>query len=288
MNKKLLAIAVCTCIAGSAQAVTVAGWDFSQWQEAGQLSTNGTTSTSNLPANYSAYDATFNAGAGAASFGTLYFDGSFGSTSVSQGTPSGTTAFAPTTGSPQGTGSLDSNLQGPVQTHVGTLPFLSGKPAGVGFEAFPVLEAEGQTFQHSLSMTARTAVDVVFRADTSSLTAPGEGGVGWSLSFAGKTFPGAGDSPVDVAFSTNGSSFTTIGSVNLTQTDQRFRVKLSNATGPPTENAYVRLSLDPATAQPIIDNVTLDAIYVPEPGQMLQLVSGVAGLLALVRRRARA
>lgn len=288
MNKKLLAIAVCTCIAGSAQAVTVAGWDFSQWQEAGQLSTDGTTSASSLPANYSAYDLTFNAGSGAAAFGTLYFDGSFGSSSVAQGTPPGSTAFAPTTGSPQGTGSLDSNLQGPVQTRVGTLPFLGGKPSGVGFEAFPVLKAEGQTFQHSLSMTARTAVDVVFRADTSSLTSPGQGGVGWSLGFAGKTFPGAGASPVEVAFSTNGSSFTTIGTVNLTETDQSFRVKLSNPTGAPAENAYVRLSLDPAVAQPIIDNVTLDAIYVPEPGLLAQLASGAVGLLALVRRRSRA
>jgi hypothetical protein len=57
---------------------------------------------------------------------------------------------------------------------------------------------------------------------------------------------------------------------------------------PPTENAYGRLSLDPATAQPILDHVTLDAVYVPEPGLAAQLASGVVGLLALALRRHRA
>src|SRR5262245_22436857 len=217
MMKQLLAIALGPWIAASAQAVTVAGWDFSQWQEAGQLSTDGTTSQSTLAANYSAYDLTFNSGSGAAAFGTLYFDGSFGSTAVAQGSPPGTTSFAPTTGSPQGAGSLSSNREGPVQARVGTLPFLGGKAPGVGFEAFPVLKAEGQTFQHALSMTARTAVDVVFRANTTSLTSPGEGGVGWSVSFAGKTFPGSGPAVVGVAFSSDGASFTPPVNVNLTE-----------------------------------------------------------------------
>jgi hypothetical protein len=286
MNKKLLAIAGLSCIAGSAQAVTVAGWDFSQWQSAGRLSTNGTTTTSSLPANYSAYDSTFNAGAGAATFGTLHFDGSFGSTLVSEATPFGNTAFAPTSGSPQGDGSLDLNLDGPVQAFVGTLPFVSG-PAGVAFDNFPVLKSEGQTFQNALSMTARSAVDVVFHADTTSITSPGQGGVGWSLRFAGKTFPGSGPSPVSVSFSTNGSSYSNVGSVNLTETEQEFRLQLNSAASPPSEHAYVRLNLNPAAAQPIIDNVTVDAIYVPEPGHWAQLASGALGLLALVRRRVR-
>jgi hypothetical protein len=109
--------------------------------------------------------------------------------------------------------------------------------------------------------------------------------VGWSVSFAGKTFPGSGPSPVNVTFSTDGSSFSNAGSVNLTETDQRFRLELSSAASPPSEQVYVRLNLNPAAAQPIIDNVTVDAIYVPEPGQLLQLASGALGLLALVRRR---
>jgi hypothetical protein len=285
MKRQLIAFGVCTWFAAASQAVTVAGWDFSQWQSAGVLSTDGTTSTSSLPANYSAYDLTFNAGAGAAAFGTLHFDGSFGSTSVGQGTPIGTTAFGPTSGSPQGTGSLQANRSGPTQDFVGTLPYLSGKAPGVEFDHFPVLKSEGQTFQNPLSMTARSAVDVVFEADTSSLTNPGEGGVGWSVSFAGKTFPGSGPSPVNVTFSTDGSIFSNVGSVDLTQTEQTFRIPLSSAASPPSEQVYVRLNLNPAAAQPIIDNVTVDAIYVPEPGQLLQLASGALGLLTLVRRR---
>ncbi len=285
MKKKLLAIAGISSIAASAQAVTVAGWDFSQWQSAGRLSTNGTTSTSSLPANYSAYDPTFNAGADAASFGTLHFDGSFGSTPVAQGVPMGTTAFAPTSGSPQGEGSLESNREGPVQTQVGTLPHLAG-PARVPFDQLTVLEAEGQTFQNSLAMTARSPVDVVFEADTSSLGA-GQNGVGWSLSFAGKTFEGSGNASVDIEFSTNGTTFSPIGSVLLTEVDQAFEVDLSNAAGTGSQSAFVRLGLDPSAGQPILDNVALNAIYVPEPGQWLQLLSGAGGLLALSRRRMR-
>jgi hypothetical protein len=35
-----------------------------------------------------------------------------------------------------------------------------------------------------------------------------------------------------------------------------------------------------------VDNVTLDVIAVPEPGMGVQLLAGVAGLVALFRRRA--
>jgi len=65
--------------------MTVAGWDFSQYLGAGVLSTDGSTFTSTLSANYSEWDATGNAGADAAMYGTMYMDCSFGSTNVSAG-----------------------------------------------------------------------------------------------------------------------------------------------------------------------------------------------------------
>jgi hypothetical protein len=99
----ILSIAVSASIAGSAQAYLVAGWDFSQYFNDGLLSIDGATYQNTLSANYSDLDPTFGAGAESAAFGTLYFNGSFGSTSVS---PTGnlTEEFLPTAGS------LTSNL----------------------------------------------------------------------------------------------------------------------------------------------------------------------------------
>ena len=119
MNKKLCAIAALIAVsalaAGSAGAATVAGWDFSQYRGDGRL----TPFTDTLPANYSELDPTFNAGSGAAAIGTLYFDGSFGSSST-------VTDFLPTAGTmnctrvPNGgilgaEGCAVPNLNGPVR-----------------------------------------------------------------------------------------------------------------------------------------------------------------------------
>src|SRR5258706_9280827 len=93
MNRKLRVaapvIALSALLAGPGQAVVTvaAGWDFSQYQGAGSLAPFSNT----LPANYSDSDPTFNAGNGSAAFGTLYFDGSNGSSNT-------VTDFLPTAG----------------------------------------------------------------------------------------------------------------------------------------------------------------------------------------------
>src|SRR5262245_32887566 len=93
MNRKLrvmtplVAVSVLAAVSASAMQV-VAGWDFSQFRGNNRLEP---IVTNTVPANYSAFDPTFNAGSGSAAFGTLYFDGSNGSSSSS-------TAFLPTVG----------------------------------------------------------------------------------------------------------------------------------------------------------------------------------------------
>ncbi len=254
------AIAVSVCAATpAARAGVVAGWDFSQYFGAGLLSTDGSTFVETLPANYSEEDPTANAGSESAAFGTMYLDGTFGSTAVGAG--SGTESFVPTSRS------LVSNLDAPADA-IGTNPF----------DSHTVLRNEGQTSTELLSMTARAATNAVFRADLTSVPATGSN---WRVSFAGKTF--SGSSTVGVEFSTDGSGYSNAGSVDLTTTDATHQVFLASAA---SETAYVRLNF-PAPAgggvnQAIIDNV---AISVPEPGSLGLALGLAAGLAGCARRR---
>ena len=47
----------------------------------------------------------------------------------------------------------------------------------------------------------------------------------------------------------------------------------------------MRLAMGAGNATPVIDNVAVEAIPLPEPGAMLQLAAGMAGLFALSRLR---
>ena len=52
-----------------------------------------------------------------------------------------------------------------------------------------------------------------------------------------------------------------------------------------TDTAFVRLSLDPTSGQPVIDNVPIHATPGPEPGATLMSMAGLLTLWALRRRR---
>jgi hypothetical protein len=258
MTARLLAIAstIATHVLSAstpcaAQPKLIAGWDFSQYFGDGLLSIDGLTFTTTLDANYSDLDPTFGAGAESALFGTMYIDGSFGSTAVSADA-SGDEAILPTGGS------LTSNLDVPLAS----------------FDAFTVLQDEGQASFNYLSMTAQTSASMVFKADAGT---PQSGN--WILSFAGKTF--SGTSMVGVDFSTAGSGYGISGSVNLDTGDAQYIVDLGPAT---STTAFVRLNFNPVGIdQPILDNV---AISVPEPAALAQGLAVVAGLLFCARRRA--
>jgi hypothetical protein len=48
------------------------------------------------------------------------------------------------------------------------------------------------------------------------------------------------------------------------------------------DEVCVRLGLDPANGQPVVDNV---AVFLPEPGLASSLVAGVLAIAVLERRR---
>jgi len=249
MKSRYLAIAsivaLSVALAGAAHAESiVAGWDFSQFQVDGIRTIDGTTTTTSLPANYSSFDTSFNAGSDAATYGTATLG----------------TGIIPTHGS------LESNIDGTVLG-----------PGDVSMDARTVLKEEGQIFTELMSLTLSGGADsVVFMADLSGET---ESDTGWKATFGGTSL--GGDSEVTVEFSTDGSSYTTIDTVTLDETDQEFPFDLGARVG---DEAYVRLTLDPSLGgQPVIDNMT---IALPEPGSTLGLMMGFTTLLGLARRRA--
>lgn len=273
MKRNLLAIAAmigAITFGGSAQALMVAGWDFSQYLGAGLLSIDGAEFTDTLGANYShlvpaAATNSGIAGVGpqAAAFGTMYLNGQFGSTNVQAG--SGAETLLPTASVG---GSLASNL---------TAPIADGFP--LQFDVFTTLQNEGQTFAESLAMIAPGAGSVVFGIDLTS-TLPG---LDWSVSFGARTF--AGTESIGIEFSTNGVDFDFVGSVNLTTIDSPFVVGLGSEL---TNQAFVKFVFDAPEGpnQAIFDNVAVSATLIPEPGTALLLLTGLAGIAAHSRRRA--
>jgi hypothetical protein len=129
-------------------------------------------------------------------------------------------------------------------------------------------------------MTALAPVSVVFAAN---LATTSQNGSGWSVSFAGKTF--SGTSSVGVEFSTDGVTYSSAGSANLTTNDTPFTLNLGAL---PSQTAFVRLNLSNANGQPIIDNLAINGTLtlIPEPGTMLLIGSGLVGLQIFGRRRA--
>lgn len=242
-------------VPGAARAFVVAGWDFSQYAGDGFLSIDGENNVLTLSANASNFDPTFNVGAESAAFGTLYMDGTFGSTDIGLGGLFDEFVL-PTPGS------LASNIDAPVLG-----------PGLNPFDSFIPLQIEGQQFTQSLAMIVRSTAAVVFSADLSSVS---ESGGAWAVSFGARTF--SGTSTVAVDFSTDGASYSEVASLELTPSDTPFLVDLGTAD---SETVFVRLRFAPeGAAQPIFDNV---AIELPEPSGGLA-IAGVLGTLGALRR----
>jgi hypothetical protein len=261
---KLLAMVSITlgAFCTSAQAEVIAGWDFSQYAGAGSLvTTMGGMPQDTLSANYSTFDPTDGAGAEAAAFGTLYFDGSLGSTDVDEMAAS--PIFAPMAGS------LTSNLNAPAGC---CLPF----------DSFTELQLEGQDFTNPLSMTATQALTVVFEAD---LSAVAEDVSNFMLSFAGRAVGGDATVMIDYLSETSGSS----GMFTLSDVEDVFELPMSEGV-----SEFIRVSVGFPTpgggsGQVIIDNVAITAT-VPEPGQagLVAASLSVVGLGVFRARRPRA
>jgi len=270
----LVAVGASALLAGSAQAVMIAGWDFSQYQASGALDAGQDFQTDQtLDANFSHLDSTSGAGmtgpeGGSDVFGIMLADGSAGSDTVSTG-------FA--------ANELEANSN----------DLLSNRNVGVPTspqmgDSCTTLKGEGQLNCNALSLTATEAFSVVFKADVSSL---GLVASGWSVSFGGRTLSGSQNLVID--FSSNDDDFDDTGELGVAMAalgaaDSPFSFNLPGADG---AMGFVRFNfLAPADAtglnQGIIDNVAISAVQlVPEPGTALLLLSGLLGLTRAGRRR---
>lgn len=255
----LAATALAAVVASPALAISmVAGWDFSQWAGDSFPSLDGENLVNTLDSNYSDLDPTFGAGTESAAFGTMFLNGQFGSTDTNFGD------FIPSAANPN---SLTSNL---------------GAPAGANFDSQIVLQSEGQIAFNLLTMTAVTAATVVFEADLSSVP---EIGSNWTVTFGGRT--NTGSSIVQVQLSLDGVNFSVAQQASFSSVDTPFSFAFASGE---SEKGYVRMSFAaPAVGQAaFLDNVSIsaDLTTVPEPTTAALLLTGLAGLARIGRRRA--
>ncbi len=256
----IASVAGALLLAASAQATVIAGWDFSQFKVPG----DPTGGTSPLGATNASLDPN---GAGVES-------GFIGQATFSNADLLPTAGLSFNCDRTTGTdGCAAPNVDGPVRSNRSE-PFDLGLPS---FDAFSILRVEGQTNTHRYGVTATGPVDVVFK----TVAGYTGGASNWKVSFGGRMLTGTA-STVDVAFSSDGSSFTNYGTVNLTADDEIHEVTLDPAA---YGAGYVRLSLDASSGQPVIDNVAVEATPIPEPAATAQLLAGVACLVGLYRMR---
>lgn len=267
----VLAAAASVVMAGSANAEMVAGWDFSQYGGENIMTTDQSFSTyvNALSANYSDLDtsgATIGAGSGSEAFGTAYFDGTNGSTDVTE------------------TGFVNGDLT-PVS---GSLSSNSTAPAALSFDSFTALGSDGQLNTNALRMTlppgGLSSVNIVFEAD---LTSTSEGaGEAFSIAFAGITFSGTSTVTVEFASSENAPGdpdFALVDSKTLTSVDTRFETFVTPSIQ--ASKGWFRLNINTAGGQAAIDNVSINATLVPEPATALMMMAGLVGLGINSRRR---
>ena len=251
------------------------------------MTINNSTFVNTLAANYSAQDTSFGAGSGAAAYGTLLMNGAADRRVSRRGFGIG--VIQPVAADVQ------ANINAPtLGANAAKQSFIQGTSS---FNTFPVLTAESQLNTQRTALGAISASPaVVFEADlTPDFPGAGTGGTGWSVSFGGLTRTEAAcddgnpvtttdcDATVTIEYSLDNGPFSSGGSVTLTPSETRFDVPLTTDSA---KVAQVRLTLDTSAGRPIIDNVSVEAEYVPEPSMVAQLAAGLLGLMALARRRA--
>ncbi|HAV14087.1 MAG TPA: hypothetical protein DCX06_11445 [Opitutae bacterium] len=267
MKTKTLIIASAAALTAlsSANAGLVAGWDFSQYVGPGFNSTNGAdfTGEGNAQANYSDFS-TPSPDIAAGSFGSIYFDGSFGSTDAVNGF---TYQAAPVSGN-----LTSSNIQ--------TADLNPFNDLG----SYALLTNSGQSFTNDLSLGIDDNISVVFAAN---VTGQGAGADDWTLNFA--AMDSLNTSTVSWEISTDGSNYTSLGlQSSLTTTDSGFSVTSALADG--SDQVFFRgtfADIELGTSRAVFDNVGISGTVVPEPSMFAAIAGVVAlGFASLRRRRA--
>ena len=124
-------------------------------------------------------------------------------------------------------------------------------------------------------MDATAAVDAVFRVDLSSA---GLVAGDWEVSFAALS---EGASTVEVSFSLDGVTYGTPVAEVLGMAEEVVTVVLGGVS---LSEAFIKVSFDAGDASRI-DNLAIKAELIPEPGTVLLLGAGLAGLSLYGRRR---
>lgn len=262
--KKLKAFVVSSLVAGSAvtaQAEMLAGWDFSQFTNLfdGFSSIDGATTVGSLDANYS--DALGGVNGGASAIGTVFYDGTNGSTAFNLNTgevgrQSGFDLSSNSASAFATLGSIGSRA---------TLNSVYGQNGTVG--GLGVLTDGNLVFEMDVSSTAVAAEDwiVTYGAQTSS----GTGSITWAWSLDGVVFNDLASSnsvtAVDVAYSADFSGVAALDGQS---------------------SVFFRAAVDaPDGFLVSIDNVQISGTAVPEPSAFAALAGVVALGFVAVRRR---
>jgi hypothetical protein len=249
-----VALTVCFNV-GQSQAALVAGWDFSQFAASGANSTDGATFTGAISANYSdSY--TPSPDAAAAAQGTLFYDGTNGST-LTDFTTFGTPTVGPTSG---GLGSVQ------VQT-ADANPFSDSSSYGL-------LLSSGQAFAANYTLRSTGDVSLVFSATAAAASTD------WAITFAALDTDGA---TIGWEYSTDGSSFSAAaaGSTIVGTADTGYTASFAELDGQST--VYIRANLSNVAGGTLqLDNVGITAV--PEPATYA-LFLGTIALGFIMRRR---
>ena len=239
----------------------VAGWDFSQFAFDGFSSTDGATLTGQISANYIGTQGNYT---GAAAIGTIYYDGSFGSTAL---------GLNPSDVEPTGFGDMTVANRGFLgeageRARLGTQgqTYTSGR--ALGFNS----GANGDSFVIEMDLGALFGSDWLFTFGAKTNSDPNNSSsIAWEYSLNGADYTSAG---VTSAITNNASEFT----VDLTgvsalnnQSTAYFRGTFSGIDGGIT----------------FIDNIgfELTTSAVPEPSTFAAIFGCVALAFAGVRRR---